>query len=261
MMIEISQRELELIIVHFARMRATWRGSSSIRPNGAGVSLRVLVVEDDRASAAEIAARLGDDGVEVELAHDGPTGLCAAIDGDFQVIVLDRMLPGFDGLSLLTQLRGAGAETPVLFLTALGTVSDRVAGLEGGGDDYLVKPFSFAELTARVNALGRRSAKSADALTLRAGALSLDRLSRVARCHAREVELLPLEFKLLEVLALNAGRVVTRAMLLEKVWGFHFDPRTNIVETHISRLRRKIDRPEEPSLISHVRGAGYVLAA
>jgi two-component system, OmpR family, response regulator len=225
------------------------------------VSLRVLVVEDDRASADEIAERLGEDGLEVEVAYDAPSGLRAAINGAFQVIVLDRLLPGFDGFSLMRRLRGEGVETPIIFLTALGAVADRVAGLEGGGDDYLVKPFSFAELKARVAVLGRRSAKPADGLTLTAGVLSIDRLERVARRDERDIELLPLEFKLLEVLALNAGRVVTRAMLLERVWGFHFDPRTNIVETHISRLRRKIDRPDEPSLIAHVRGAGYVLAA
>lgn len=225
------------------------------------MSLRVLIVEDEAASAHEIAAWLRESGWTAELAADGPQGLCAAREGGFDVLVIDRMLPGLDGLSLARRLRGEGCEVPILFVTAMGAVSDRIAGLEGGGDDYLVKPFSLAELKARLHALSRRSHRQADPVVLRVGALSLDRLKRTAVRDGQSVDLLPLEFKLLENLALNAGRVVTRAMLLETVWGFHFDPRTNIVETHISRLRRKIDRTGEPSLIAHVRGAGYVLAA
>ena len=225
--------------------------------------LRLLLVEDDGEAAAGAAAALEGAGWAVEVAGDGAQGLKRASDGGFDVLVIDRMLPGLDGLSLTRALRAASVQTPILFLTAVGAVAERVAGLEAGGDDYLVKPYSSDELKARVHALARRSAPApeaaSDTTTLRAGEVTLDRLTRRARRGEREVELLPLEFKLLEFLALNAGRVVTRAMLLEQVWGFHFDPRTNIVETHVSRLRRKIDAPGESPMISTVRGAGYVL--
>ncbi len=223
--------------------------------------MRLLIVEDEATLAGEMASWLSDDGCSVTLAADGTEGLRRAREGAFDVLVVDRMLPAMDGLSLTAALRTAGVDTPVMLVTALGAVDDRIAGLQGGADDYLVKPFALAELRARIQALARRSGRAADAAVLQAGALSLDRLKRRVARDGVEVELLPLEFKLLETLALNAGRVVTRAMLLEMVWGFHFDPRTNIVETHISRLRRKIDRPGEPSLIAHVRSAGYVLAA
>jgi two-component system OmpR family response regulator len=225
------------------------------------MALKILIVEDELQSAREMAQWLGDRGWLVDLAHDGPTGLSLAGEKTYDILVVDRMLPGLDGLSLMSALRADGVETPILFVTALGAVADRVAGLEAGGDDYLVKPFSLSELKARIGALVRRATKSNDSLTLRTSDLSLDRLNRKAIRDGREIELLPIEFKLLENLAMNAGRIVTRAMLLEKVWGFDFDPRTNIVETHISRLRRKIDRQGAPSLIAHVRGAGYVLAA
>jgi two-component system, OmpR family, response regulator len=224
------------------------------------MTLRVLIIEDEVRSAQEIADWLGESGWAVETACDGVQGLQRAREGAFDALVVDRMLPGLDGLSLTARLRDEGVDTPILFVTAMSTVDDRIAGLDGGGDDYLVKPFALAELKARVHALARRSSRPAETTLLHAGVLSLDRLKRIALREGQAIDLLPLEFKLIETLAMNAGRVVTRAMLLEKVWGFHFDPRTNIVETHISRLRRKIDRPGEPSLISHVRGAGYVLA-
>jgi two-component system, OmpR family, response regulator len=221
---------------------------------------RVLIIEDEDEMAARLAEGLSDAGWEVERVHDGECGLERAVGGPFDVLVVDRMLPRLDGLSMVTQLRARDVGTPVLFLTAMGAVADRVAGLEAGGDDYLVKPFAFDELSARLNALARR-ARSRERTVLCAGGLTLDRLARTVRREGAEVELLPLEFKLLEYLMLNAGKVVTRAMLLEQVWGFAFDPRTNIVETHLSRLRGKIDPPGGPSLITTVRGSGYVVGA
>jgi two-component system OmpR family response regulator len=188
--------------------------------------------------------------------------LFRAADGAFDVLIVDRMLPGLDGLSAVRSLRAMGAQTPILFLTAMGAVSDRIAGLEAGGDDYLVKPFSFAELQARVAALARRAPlRAPEQPLLQVGDLSLDRLRRVVRRGEAEIDLQPREFQLLEFLMLNSGRIVTRTMLLEGVWDFHFDPRTNIVETHISRLRAKIDPGGAAPLIHTVRGAGYVIRA
>jgi two-component system OmpR family response regulator len=175
--------------------------------------------------------------------------------------VVDRMLPDQDGLALVGELRARRVSAPVIFLTAMASVADRVAGFEGGGDDYLVKPFAFAELNARLNALVRRpAARQLDQTQLVVGELSLDRLARKARIGGEEIDLLPLEFRLLEVLMMNSGRVVTRAMLLEKVWGFRFDPRTNIVETHLSRLRTRIQRTGVAAPIVTVRGVGYMAA-
>jgi len=226
----------------------------------AATPLRVLLIEDEDETAAYVASNLREAGWAVESSNDGHGGLERASREAFDVIVVDRMLPRLDGLSLVGRLRAGRVQTPVLFLTAMGSVADRVAGLEGGGDDYLVKPFSFEELNARLAALARRPAVAARERTvLEAAGLRLDRLAREVWRGDEAIELLPLEFRLLEFLMLNLGSVVTRAMLLEQVWGFHFDPRTNIVETHISRLRGKIDRPGEPSRISTVRGAGYVI--
>ena len=224
--------------------------------------MRVLVVEDDVRTAHHVRDGLSASGCEVDLADDGETGLTLARDEPFDVLVVDRMLPKLDGLSMVAALRNADVRTPVLFLTAMDAIADRVAGLEGGGDDYLVKPFSMAELSARVGALARRPAMHArDLAVLQAGDLVLDRLERVAHRDGRRIDLLPLQFKLLEMLMLHEGRVVTRAMLLERVWGIRFDPRTNIVETHISHLRAKIDVAGAPSPIVTVRGAGYALRA
>jgi two-component system OmpR family response regulator len=222
---------------------------------------RALLVEDEDDAAAYLAERLAETGWTVERAADGITGLERGASGGFDVLVVDRMLPGADGLTLVSELRGRGVDTPVLFLTAMGSVADRVAGLDGGGDDYLVKPFAFAELNARMTALARRPARQRETTILVAGDLVLDRLTRGVRRGRAAIDLLPLEFRLLEFLMLNAGRVVTRTMLLEKVWGFHFDPRTNIVETHLSRLRAKIQRPGDAALITTVRGSGYLIAA
>ncbi len=225
-------------------------------------ALRLLVIEDEAEAAARMARGLEDAGCAVEIAPDGEDGLSRASAGGYDVIIVDRMLPRLNGLSVVQALRAGGSQTPVLFLTAMGSVSDRVAGLEGGGDDYLVKPYSQAELNARVNALARRAvAPLRERTVLKADDLTMDRLERTVRRGNREIDLLPLEFKLLEFLLLNAGQVVTRTMLLERVWGFHFDPRTNIVETHLSRLRGKIETEGSAPMISTIRGAGYVIGA
>ena len=225
--------------------------------------MRALVVEDDLQTSEYIRLGLCEAGWSVETAVDGEAGLARSRREVFDVIIVDRMLPKLDGLALVSAFRAANGQTPVLFLTAMGAINDRVAGLEGGGDDYLVKPFSLAELKARVAALARRPVMggATDSAVLRVGDLALDRLERRGRIGEREIELLPLQFKLLEFLMLNEGRVVTRTMLLEGVWGFRFDPRTNIVETHISRLRGKIDTPGQSSRIVTVRGAGYMISA
>lgn len=223
---------------------------------------RVLVVEDDRDTLAYIASGLSDGGWRVDTAEDGDTGLKRAAEAAFDVLVVDRMLPGLDGLSLVRSLRQRRIETPAIFLTALGAIGDRVAGLDGGGDDYLVKPFSLVELNARVTALARRPALGASERTLlEIDDLSLNRLTRTVRRGGATVELLPMEYRLLEFLMLRPGRPITRTMLLEQVWGFDFDPRTNIVETHISRLRGKITPPGSAALITTHRGVGYVLGA
>ena len=224
--------------------------------------MRVLVVEDDARTAEHVQGGLSEAGWDVDVAPDGEIGLIRARGGGFDVLVIDRMLPRLDGLAMVKALRAEDVRTPVLFLTAMGAITDRVGGLEGGGDDYLVKPFYMAELNARVGALARRPAIAArEATVLKVGDLSLNRLERTAQRSGRQVELLPLQFKLLEFLMLNDGQAATRAMLLEQVWGFRFDPQTNIVETHISHLRAKIDTPGEPSLITTIRGAGYAIRA
>jgi two-component system OmpR family response regulator len=225
-------------------------------------TLRVLIVEDDVEAARHLADDLMGFGIEVEVAHDGAEALEPGfVDGRFDVLILDRMLPGCDGLALLQALRARGVETPALFLTAMGAVADRVEGLEAGGDDYLVKPVDSVEMHARVQTLARRGRRGAEAAALVCADLELDRLSRTARRGGEAVSLLPLEYRLLEVLLLARGQAVTRKMLLEQVWGFRFDPRTNIVESHISRLRAKIDAGGRPPLIRTIRGAGYVLDA
>ncbi len=224
--------------------------------------MKVLVIEDDAETAAYILRGLHEHGHVADHVVDGQDGLLMAVGGPYDVLVVDRMLPGIDGLGLVRTLRGAGVKTPVLFLTALRGVGDRVQGLEAGGDDYLVKPFAFAELLARLHALARRPPLSDVPTALRVADLELDLLRRtVTRC-GEPVELQPREFRLLEFLVRHADRVVTRTMLLEGVWDFHFDPRTNIVETHISRLRSKISRGgTDPELIHTVRGSGYALRA
>ena len=221
--------------------------------------MKLLLVEDDKQGAAFLKKALAEAGHAVDHAVGGREGLLLAAGEPYDVIILDRMLPQLDGLAILRTIRASGVKTPVLLLTALGGIDDRVEGLEAGGDDYLVKPFAIAELTARVNALARRGPQQDTAATLQVADLTLDRLSRTVTRGGVRIELQPREYQLLEYLMRHAGRVVTRTMLLEGVWDFHFDPTTNIVETHMSRLRSKIDRGRPRELIHTVRGAGYIL--
>jgi len=226
--------------------------------------MRILVIEDDRQAAAFMAKGLRESGHVVDVTGDGRDGLVMAQSNDYDVLVVDRMLPGLDGVALVRTLRAAGNRTPVLFLSALGEVDDRVQGLRAGGDDYLVKPYAFTELLARLEALARRrvaAATEARETVLRYRDLTMDLLSRKVERAGRPIELQPREFKLLEVLLRHAEQVMTRTMLLEKVWDYRFDPQTNVIDVHISRLRQKIDRDFDPPLIHTVRGAGYTLRA
>lgn len=222
--------------------------------------MKILLVEDDRQTADYIAKGLREHGHVVDHAPNGRDGLFLATGEPYDVMVVDRMLPGMDGLSLIKTVRATGVKTPVLFLTTMGGVEDRVAGFEAGGDDYLVKPFAFAELLARVGALARRP-PMVETTSLRVGDLEVDLLTRSVARGGQRIELHAQEFKILEYLMRHAGQIVTRTMLLEKVWDFHFDPKTNIVETHISRLRSKIDKGFVKPLVHTVRGAGYVIRA
>ena len=221
--------------------------------------MKVLLIEDDDAAATHIAKGLREHGHVVDRAANGRDGLFLAAGEAYDVIIVDRMLPGLDGLGIVRTIRGAGVKTPVLFVTALGGIDDRVEGLEAGGDDYLVKPFAFAELLARVNALARRPPPAETQTVLRVADLRLDLLKRRVERGGKRIDLQPQEFRLLEYLMRQAGRIVTRTMLLENVWEFHFDPRTTVVETHISRLRSKIDQDFDKPLIHTARGSGYCL--
>ncbi len=222
-------------------------------------NLRILVIEDDTRTAEFIRRGLSDEGHFVAVHGEGNEALKYAVAESYDVMIIDRMLPGLDGLSIVKAVRGAGVSTPVLFLTALGGVDDRVEGLEAGGGDYVVKPFAHAELVARVHALARRPATRQETTLLRVSDLEMNLISRKVSRAGQTIELQPREFKLLEVLMRNAGRVMTRTMLLEEVWDFHFDPKTSIVETHISRVRDKVDKPFGQPLIQTIRGAGYTL--
>lgn len=223
--------------------------------------MRILVIEDDERTADYIVRGFSESGHRCEILADGQDGLYQAMREAYDVLVVDRMLPGLDGLSLVRALRAANVKTPALFLTSVAGVDDRVEGLDAGGDDYLVKPFAFSELLARVNALGRRPAAQAEVTKLRVLDLELDLMRRRASRRGQPIELLTKEFELLEFLMRNEGRVVTRTMLLERVWGFNFDPKTSVVETHISRLRAKIDKPFDTPLLHTVRNIGYALHA
>jgi two-component system OmpR family response regulator len=224
--------------------------------------MRVLLVEDDPHTAGFIAKGLREDGHAVDQAGNGKDGLFLATTERYDAVVLDRMLPGLDGLVVLQTLRGAGNRTPVLLLTALGEVDHRVEGLRAGADDYLVKPFAYAELSARLDSILRRGqAGGSEPTRLRVADLELDLLSREARRGDKRIELQPREFRLLEYLMRQAERVVTRTMLLEAVWDYHFDPQTNVIDVHISRLRQKIDQGHARPLLHTVRGAGYRLGA
>ncbi len=223
--------------------------------------MRILLIEDDHEAARYVAKGLSESGYVVDLAEDGPKGLVMATTDPYDVLVVDRMLPGIDGLSVIEALRKNGTDIPVLVLSAMGSVEDRVAGLRAGGDDYLVKPFAFAELLARIEALGRRNrGMGAPETTLRVADLEMDLLARVVSRAGTPIELKPREFRILEFLLRHVGQVVTRTMLLESVWDYHFDPQTNVVDVHISRLRQKIDAGFERPLLHTVRGAGYRLA-
>ncbi len=222
--------------------------------------MKILVIEDDPEISAYVARGLRESGHVVDAVLDGRDGLLQASSGEYDILVVDRMLPGMDGLAIVRTLRSAGTGTPVIFLTAKGAIDDRVEGLEIG-DDYLVKPFAFAELIARIGALARRPATSEKPTELVVGDLKLDLLSRQVTRAGQALDLQPQEMKLLEYLMKHAGRVVTRTMLLEGVWGFHFDPQTSVVETHISRLRAKIDRGFAQPLLHTIRGSGYSLRA
>ena len=219
--------------------------------------MRVLVIEDAQETADYISSGLRQDGHVVDIEADGDLGLKRAVVENYDVLIVDRMLPSLDGLSVVKAIRSAKISTPILFVTSLGGVEDRVDGLQGGGDDYLVKPFALVELVARVNALGRRTAIKQEDIVLRAGNLQMDLVARTVRRGAQTIELQPREFKILELLLRNVGRIVTRSMLLEQVWDFDFDPKTSLVETHISRLRTKIERGFNVPLIQTVRGKGY----
>lgn len=221
--------------------------------------MRVLIVEDDREVARNIAKMLRECGHVADTAHDGEDGLALAREGAFDVLIVDRMMPRRDGLSMISALREEGDKTPVLILSALGEVDDRVEGLKAGGDDYLVKPYAPSELIARVDALARRRNPDAVKTRLEVGDLEMDLLARTVKRGGEAILLQPREFRLLEFLMRNAGQVVTRTMLLEKVWDYHFDPQTNVIDVHISRLRAKIDKPYGAAMLHTVRGAGYRL--
>jgi two-component system OmpR family response regulator len=223
--------------------------------------LRILLAEDDPDTRHFVERGLGELGYNVVAAENGEDALHLALTEVLDVLILDRMLPRLDGLSVLKRARAGGVETPVLMLTALGRIEDRVNGLEAGADDYLVKPFAFSELAARIQALGRRRAPAAVTTRLKAGGIELDLLRREVRRDSRLILLQPREFRLLEELLRHAGEFVTRTMLLERVWEFHFDPQTKIVETHISRLRAKLNEGFAADAIETVRGAGYRIKA
>jgi two-component system, OmpR family, response regulator len=225
--------------------------------------MRILIVEDDREAAAYLTKAFRESGHTADSAHDGLDGYAMARDGAYDVLVVDRMLPKLDGLSLIRSLREQKVDTPVLILSALGQVDDRVKGLRAGGDDYLPKPYAFSELLARVEVLARRASSTVagEPTTYRIGDLELDRLSHRVTRGAAEIVLQPREFRLLEYLMKHAGQVVTRTMLLEHVWDYHFDPQTNVIDVHVSRLRSKIDKGFAHPLIHTVRGAGYMVRA
>ena len=221
--------------------------------------MRVLIIEDDPEAAEFMRKGLHDSGHEVDIAHDGEEGLVKVGEGSYDVMIVDRMLPRLDGLSVVQRLRADRNDIPVLFLTALGEVDDRVKGLKAGGDDYLVKPYAIVELLARIDAIRRRHQLGSGTPSLKVGDLEIDLLSRKATRSGIAINLQPREFLLLEYLMRHAGQVVTRTMLLENVWEYHFDPQTNVIDVHISRLRGKIDKDFEPPLLHTVRGSGYCL--
>lgn len=223
--------------------------------------MRILLVEDDARTSEYIAKGMSSSGHNIEVVADGRDALSLAIRELYDVAIVDRMVPGLDGLSLVRSLRAAGTKIPVLFLTSMGGVDDRVEGLEAGADDYLVKPFAFSELTARVNALARRPPITGEKTRLQVADLELDLVARIATRNGLTIELLPREFSVLELLMRNEGRILTKTMLLEQIWNFNFDPQSTVVETHISRLRSKIDKPFDVQLLHTTRNTGYSIHA
>ncbi|MCP4780148.1 MAG: response regulator transcription factor [Hyphomicrobium sp.] len=221
--------------------------------------MRVLVIEDDRETAQFLRKALKESGHAADIAEDGETGLSLAQEGNYDVLIVDRMLPRLDGLSAIKELRAKDMRTPVLILSALGDVDDRVKGLRAGGDDYLTKPYAYSELLARVEALARRSVPAEQETRYIVGGLVLDRLSHRVTRDGEPIQLQPREYRLLEYLMKHAGQVVTRTMLLEHVWDYHFDPQTNVIDVHVSRLRGKIDKNFDKPLLHTVRGAGYTI--
>ena len=222
-------------------------------------SMKILIIEDDLDAASYLVKAFREAGHTTEHASDGESGLFMASENAYDVLIVDRMLPKRDGLSVISELRKRGVNTPVLILSALGQVDDRVTGLRAGGDDYLPKPYSFTELLARVEVLGRRRGSPEQDMVYRVGDLELDRLSHNVRRNGKEILLQPREFRLLEYLMKYAGQVVTRTMLLENVWDYHFDPQTNVIDVHVSRLRSKIEKDFDKPLLRTVRGAGYMI--
>jgi two-component system, OmpR family, response regulator len=236
------------------------RSSTPQGPAAARPLARVLVIEDDTEMAAAICSCLSGSGFESEPCFDGGEGLRLALSGHFDAITLDRMLPGCDGLEIARAVRDAGLDTPILMLSALGDLDDRLAGLRGGGDDYVIKPFEPQELVVRIEVLLRRNKRSAQQpLVLKVGDLELDLVAREARRGGRPIELLPMEFKLLEFMMRNSGQMLSRRVIFEHVWEYYFDPGTNLIDVHVGRLRKKLDVPGKPSFIRTERGAGYVL--
>lgn len=221
--------------------------------------MRVLVIEDDSETAQFLQKALKESGHAADLAEDGEVGLGLAGEGSYDVLIVDRMLPRLDGLSIIKELRAKGLRTPVLILSALGAVDDRVKGLRAGGDDYLTKPYAYSELLARIEALARRPVPEEQETRYIVGGLVLDRLSHRVTRDGEPIQLQPREYRLLEYLMKNAGQVVTRTMLLEHVWDYHFDPQTNVIDVHVSRLRAKIDKNFDKPLLHTVRGAGYTI--
>jgi two-component system OmpR family response regulator len=222
---------------------------------------KILAIEDDPTTGKEIVAELKQHGFDVEWVADGKTGLIRAVSGDFDAIILDRMLPSLDGLAIVTVMRNTDVDIPVLMISALSDVDERIRGLRAGGDDYMTKPFASEELAARLEVLLRRRNAAPRELSLTVADLELDLISRSARRAGAEIRLMPTEYKLLEFMMRNPGQILTRTMIFEAIWGYHFDPGTNLIDVHLGRLRRKVDRAGLPPLIHTIRGSGYALHA
>lgn len=249
-----------LSVEHVARYRSTLVDDADVSASAENAPMRVLLIEDDRETANEVIAELTDRGFEVDWAATGIEGLDKARGANADVMIVDRLLPGVDGLTIIEAVRQDRIRTPVLVLSALGAVDDRVRGLRAGGDDYLTKPFAIVELVARIEALLRRPTESRDTI-LQVGPLELDLLSRTAKRGDRDIELLPREFRLLEYMMRRKDQLLTRAMLFEEVWNYKFVPQSNLVDVHMGRLRRKVDLGDEQPMIHNVRGEGFILRA